>query len=417
MEDLTDDERIEGYLQALDAAALRTLVFEASLRDDALREKLLMAAAVAGSKDLKSLRKVAKQATRTPGFVDWREAGDYANRLDNLAVLLEVRIAEGVPGLVQLIEEAISLAESALQHIDDSGGEVMPAILHLRKVHQAACTSLRPEPVALAKRLHDYQMHGEWDTYSDVLPDYAKALGEAGLKVYRTRVEDAWQVLPQLNPEDHRDGWSTVRYRVEAAMEAIATHIGDFELLFAVRTKNLSSPARFLELARMFQVRDRVDEALVWVEQGIAAVPHERLDDLLSFGIELQLARGNHAEVEHLAWQRFEKSAGREAYFRLLEVADWIDRRPVLREEALTYLWGRVAEDESPEGWPGAAAGSNLCAAKSSPPSCARVTRRSCGRRSVVGALSSGCGTESLPNVARPTMRRRLRSTSDCCRM
>ena len=350
MDDLADDERIEGYLLSLDEAALRALVFEASLRDDALREKLLMAAAVAESKDLKSLRNVVEQATRTHGFVEWREAGNYANRLDDLAVLLEERIAEGVPELVLLIEEAVSLAEAALQHIDDSGGEVMPAILHLQKVHLAACIALRPDPVALGKRLHDYQIDGEWDTYSEVLPAYSAALGEAGLKVYRRRVEDAWKALPQLNPEDYRNSWSSERVRVEAAMEAIATHIGDFELLLAVGMKNLSSPVRFLELARLFQARDRIDEALAWVERGVAAFPNERLDDLLSRGIELQLARGTHAEAEALAWHRFEMDAGCEAYFRLLEVADQIDRRPELRDKALAYLWERVAEDESPIG-------------------------------------------------------------------
>ena len=119
-----------------------------------------MAAAVAETKDLNSLRKVVKQATRTHGFVESREAADHANRLYDLAALLEERIAEGVPELVLLIEEAVSLAEAALQHIDDSGGEVMPAILHLQKVHLAACIALRPDPVALAKRLFDYEMYG-----------------------------------------------------------------------------------------------------------------------------------------------------------------------------------------------------------------------------------------------------------------
>ena len=46
-DDQSDEERIETYLQGLNVAALRKLVLEASWCDGALREKLLMAAAVA----------------------------------------------------------------------------------------------------------------------------------------------------------------------------------------------------------------------------------------------------------------------------------------------------------------------------------------------------------------------------------
>lgn len=189
----TEDEQIDLYLQGLDASALRRLVLEASWRDDGLRQKLRVAATVSGKKGLGPLRQAVKLATEIKGFLDWGEAGNYANGLEGLAQLLADRIDDVDVALVELIEEAISSAEEALQHIDDSGGEVMPAILELRKVHLAACNALRPDPVALANRLYDFQMHGEWDTFHDVLPDYVDALGEQGLRVYREYVESAWR--------------------------------------------------------------------------------------------------------------------------------------------------------------------------------------------------------------------------------
>jgi len=91
----SDEGRIEAYLQGLDVAALRKLIVEASWRDDALRQKLLMAATVADSTGLSDLRKVVKQATRTNGFIEYREAGAYAIRLEDLGELLSQRIADG----------------------------------------------------------------------------------------------------------------------------------------------------------------------------------------------------------------------------------------------------------------------------------------------------------------------------------
>jgi tetratricopeptide (TPR) repeat protein len=334
----------------LDVAALRKLVLEASRRDDVLREKLLMAATVAESKGLSALRKVVKQATRTNGFVEYREAGGYASRLEDLAELLSQRIEDGQAELIEVIEEAIALAEDALQHVDDSGGEVMPAILGLRKVHLAACNALRPDPVALARRLYGFQMHGEWDTFHEVLPDYAEALGVEGLAAYRQQVEREWKALPTLGPEYFRSEWSTSRFRVESAMKDIARHTDDFELLVAVHAKNLSSPSCFLMLARLFRDQGRKDEALRWVEQGITAFPDERNDDLLSLAIELQLALGRHAEVERLAWQRFEKAPGCGPFFKLMKTAGLIDREAALRKRGLDLLWQKVAEEESPDG-------------------------------------------------------------------
>src|SRR5690606_15063528 len=194
------EARLEAYLQRLDVGALRKLILEASWRDDALREKLLMAATVAESTGLSDLRKVVKQATRTNGFIEYREAGAYANRLEDLGELLSQRIADGEEELIEVIEEAIALAEEALEHIDDSGGEVMPAVVELRRVHLAACNALHPDPVALAERLYGFQMNGQWDTFHEVLPDYAEALGEEGLAEYRQRVERDWVALPTLGP-------------------------------------------------------------------------------------------------------------------------------------------------------------------------------------------------------------------------
>jgi len=343
----SQDARIETYLQGLDVAALRKLILEASWRDDVLREKLLMAATVAESSGLSDLRKVVKQATRTNGFIEYREAGNYANRLEDLAELLSQRIADGQPELIEVIEEAIALAEEALQHIDDSGGEVMPAIVELRKVHLAACNALHPDPVALAERLYSFQMDGQWDTFHEVLPDYAEALGEEGLAVYRQRVEREWLALPTLGPEHYRSDWSTRRFQVESAMKDIARCVDDFELLVAIQAKNLSSPSCFITLAGLFREQGRKDEALRWVEQGIAAFPNERNDDLLSLAIELQLALGQHAEVERLAWQRFEQAPGCGPFFKLMEVAGLIERETALRKRALDFLWQKVAEEEA----------------------------------------------------------------------
>src|ERR1700680_217827 len=66
-------------------------------RDRGIRDKLLFAAKTTARADVASLRSVVRQATRISGFVDWGEASNYADRLADLAQMLEARVDDGDP--------------------------------------------------------------------------------------------------------------------------------------------------------------------------------------------------------------------------------------------------------------------------------------------------------------------------------
>jgi hypothetical protein len=289
---------------------------EAADRDPGIRDKLLFSGKAGAGSDISSLKSVVRQATKVSGFVDWREVGDYANRLGDLAKILDQRIGDGNPKLVELLEDAIAQAENSLGQIDDSNGEVMPVIMQLREVHERACNHLEPDPVALAERLFRFQTTGDWDTFHSVLPDYERALGESGLARYRQLVEAAWKRLPALGPKNFRTHFDSDRYRVEHAMEELTALSGDIDGLVTVKARNLSSPHAFLEVAEFLQRHGRNDEALKWAENGIAAFPDERLDDLGKFCIVEYLRRGDAQRVESLAWQRFLRQPGSEDVLR-----------------------------------------------------------------------------------------------------
>jgi uncharacterized Zn finger protein len=235
----THDEQIREYLETLDEIALRGWLIEAADRDRGIRDKLLFSAKAAARGDVASLKSVVRQATRASGFVDWREAGDYADRLADLAQMLEARVADGDPKLVNIIEQAIAQAEDALGNIDDSDGSVMPAIMELREVHERACNNLNLDPVALAERLFRFQTTGDWDTFHSVLPSYQRALGQSGFERYRELVEAAWKRFPALGPEAFRTHFDSGRHRVEHAMEELAALSGDVDALVAVKAHNL----------------------------------------------------------------------------------------------------------------------------------------------------------------------------------
>jgi uncharacterized Zn finger protein len=344
----TQGEEIRDYLETLDADALREWLIESAERDRGIRDKLLFSAKARAGSGASSLRSVVRHATRISGYLDWREAGGYADRLGDLAQLLEERIGDGDSKLVDIIEQAIAYAEDALGQIDDSNGSVMPMIMQLRDVHVRACNTLKPDAVALAERLFRFQTTGDWDTFHSVLPSYDHALGQSGLKRYRELVDTAWTRLPSLGPEAPRTHFDVHRFRVEHAMEELARASGDIAALIAAKSHNLSSPHAFLELAEVLKEHGRHDQALACAERGIASFGEERLDDLVKFCIDEHLRRGDAEQVEALAWQRFVRQPGSDAYFELLSVAKRIERADPLAEKALQHLWQLVRAEEGP---------------------------------------------------------------------
>lgn len=132
-------------------------------------------------------------------------------------------------------------------------------------------------------------------------------------------------------------------------MEELTALSGDVDALVIVKSGNLSSPHAFLELAELLLQHGRHDDALRWAEKGIAAFPDERLDDLVKFSIAEYLRRGDADRVESLAWQRFVRQPGSDAYFELIGVAKRIERADDLAARALQHLWQLVRAEEAPK--------------------------------------------------------------------
>lgn len=351
----TQAEIIHAFLQSKDAHELRDMLMEASQQNKPLRDKLLMMARTSGGADLASLRDAVRHATRTSGFLGWNETSRYAQQLEDLAKMLAARIGDGEKGLVEVIELAINKAEQALLHIDDSSGYVMPAIMELQKVHLAACVALRPDPVKLAQRLFAYQMEGEWDTFHAVLPQYRTALGNEGMKRYEELVRQRWDGLPTLTKDDG-GRWDSGRFRVEAAMEALARTTGDVDIVASVLRKNLSNPLRYLELARLYQEHRMPDEALRWAQEGLDVFAYEhRTKELAEVAIDLHLERGDKDAAQRVAWSRFAAGPRAESFYELMSVAKRIGRERELEKQALWHfeelMNATEAAPESPSVW------------------------------------------------------------------
>src|SRR5439155_11271151 len=118
--------------------------------------------------------------------------------------------------------------------------------------------------------------------------------------------------------------------------------------------RDLSSPAQFLAIARLYRDGGRGDDALDWAEQGLAAFPGQRVGrDLVALVVDAYQDRGRHDEAMALAWEEFRASPSLRSYQALKARAD----RAGSGKRAGSPPGLRCARGRGPHAWPGAVGG------------------------------------------------------------
>jgi uncharacterized Zn finger protein len=310
---------LRAHLEGLDKSRLVDLVLEQAERDELLQERLLLEAAKAqGARlDLGGYRTAIDDAMDPGDYVDYRAMYDYASGVEDLIGSLRDLFDAGYAlEVVELCEHALARLDEAIEHLDDSNGETSDIRESLCDLHHAACLKARPEPVALAERLFETELHSEWDTFFGAAATYADVLGEPGLAAYRRRAEEEWEQIAALGPGEE-GGHSSFRFSITHIMETLAGLSADPDLLVAVLAHDLSSAYGFVRIAETYREAGRHDEALAWAERGVATFPEHtdvRLREILADEYQ---RRGRHEEAMDLMWAAFTEQPALAGYQRL----------------------------------------------------------------------------------------------------
>jgi uncharacterized Zn finger protein len=327
-----DDAR--AHLETLPQGELVDILIDHAHDDEALARKLLLRTATPTSAkaDVASLRPLIEQAFAHRDFVPYREVWGYVRGIEEAIDVLEAQLEQGEGReVVDLAERALKLAEGALDHVDDSDGQMGDAIARLEELHLDACIQTQPDPTALAERLFAWELNGPWDVFDQAVFRYAEVLGDAGLARYRELAEEAWAEVPRLAPgEDSRERYRS-RFRITRIMQALAQQSGNLADLIAVEERDLSIGYRFLQIAELCREHSEDDVALEWAERGMAAFAEDPDPRLRAFLIEEYRRRGRSAEAIELSAQAFSARPTLESYRELATDAkamgEWEERR------------------------------------------------------------------------------------------
>ncbi|MGE3621994.1 MAG: DUF6880 family protein, partial [Acidimicrobiia bacterium] len=360
-------EQLATHLGAQSHERLVELVAELAEGDVELRNRLLLETASAGSGpvDATSYRRSFSDALRSGSAARRdgpRTSGAWARGVhqvnESIGALLAAGHAEEVIGIT---EYALGRVDVTMSRVDDSSGWFSQVLMDLEALHHAACEAVRPDPVALARKLFTMEVDTEWDILIDSAKRYADLLGDEGLAEMRRLAHERWAQLPPVDPDRRRSGKR--HFHLTRMMETLAEVAGDVDARVEVMAHDLSYPYHYVQIAEVLTEAGRSDDALAWAERGLAAFEESdhpmrgdsRLDGVVLAGWAQQ---GRTAEVVDLVWRRFTEKPSLVSYQRLKrwmsEAGEWDARRPraiaVLEAQAAARAEA-VANRPTPINW------------------------------------------------------------------
>lgn len=341
---------IEKYLMAQNKESLVSLLMGYSRSDDRIYEKLRMqAAAVDPDAAIDTFKQSIDDAVSWDEFVDYRSVPEYVGGIEDVVQSLDDLLKQGhAKAVIELAEYFLRHLEKHIEMVDDSDGYMGDMLYQVQELHYKACMQEKPDPEMLAKKLFKWELNSEWDVFHGAAKKYSRVFGKKGVKLYRELAEAEWSRVAAIGPGREKDRYEGNRNRITHIMETLAGQSRDVEQLVAIKSKDLSYPYSYLEIAQIYNKAGKKELALEWAEKGVRAFPKHRDDRLHEFLANEYHKRKRHKEAMDLIWHLFTDSPHLESFKQLKKHAgkaggagSWRE----WREKALLHI-REIAEKE-----------------------------------------------------------------------
>ncbi|MEW6201235.1 MAG: DUF6880 family protein [bacterium] len=343
-----DDLRV--YLKEMEKSDLVEIIIGQAMNDDRLRERLMLnkaKKAANGGIDLGSFRNIIDSAVRTGYFVDYHYAYDYCHNIDEVVDSLEELLKDGhAEEVIQLAEYALASVEEAMNNVDDSDGYMGDILERIQELHLAACKKAKPDPEQLARRLFEWEMRTDWDTFYGAVDTYAAVLGRKGIETYKKLAEERWSKVRALKPDESNSDRYGKNFRVTSIMEKLAEKTGDIEAQVEVKKRDLSHAYSYLQIAELYKKHKKYDKALEWAETGVKAFPKNTDSRLREFLADEYHRRKRHDEAMKLVWLNFSESPCLNDYQALKCHADKAGQWAQWREKAFGLIREEIEKEK-----------------------------------------------------------------------
>jgi uncharacterized Zn finger protein len=318
---------VRKHLAKKTAEMLVDRILDLARRDPALREELVLEAAIDGADDETlhaQLKKAITEATKIRDYVEFGQGKAWANGIQRVLGRLETLLDRGKADLVlQLTEYLIRRVDSALGSIDDSNGYCGAALGEAGDLHVAACRAAPPDPILLARTLFEFETELDGDSFYHASDIYEDLLELGGLEEYRRLAASAWATMKPVQPGAKTiafDEQFAFRQRIRSIMERFAERDDDLNAQIAIRSKDLASASDYIEIVQLHLKAGQARQALQWAEEGLWQFEHDPDDRLTIVAAQIYRQNGQVQEADKLVWSAFVRAPSYHLYERIKDM-------------------------------------------------------------------------------------------------
>ena len=334
---ISDAKRIADFLDSLDKTELVKIIKTQADKDDSFYRNLLMSSlSSVKKKDSSAVKNVIREAFRTGGFIDYKEAWDFTDSLMEVCDMLKKMITtpESAENVMELTEYAMKRWEAAIEGIDDSDGGMGSVLDELHEIHFEACKVAKPEGIKLAEKLFNITVSSGWDMFLSAYDAYSEVFEEKGRDAYRKLVKEKWN-KNKSDKNFHKNYW------LKDLMTKFAVEEHNFDAEMEILSSDLSYSNAYCKIAERCIEEKKPELALEWLKKGLTKFKDD--SRLLVKLYELYWKMKRQDDAINTIWNLFSSSLNLEHYQTLAKYSKLVDSWDKWRNKATDKVRSSIA--------------------------------------------------------------------------
>ncbi|MDO5678317.1 MAG: hypothetical protein Q4G35_12515 [Propionibacteriaceae bacterium] len=268
----------------------------------------------------------------------WRDSNQHGEDMHSAIDVLEAHRTGTDPKMFfQITQKALMSSLRVIMRADDSSGIIGSAVDRLLELHPSAALAAQTPPSKLVEWMINFQFHSEADFFTLDIVEYAPALGEKGLELYRRRLADIRASLGPKPSEDerwrssHTHEWFTLEHN-DRRLAVLDRNIAE---IIRTHARDQRVAAWLTDTSKAFLEIGETELAIEWAKR---ATDHDRGHQSRSAAANWLTLLAEHQpeqllEATHYVFLRWPSS------FYAVQLRDRAGSRwPEFREEVETHL-------------------------------------------------------------------------------
>ena len=279
------------------------------------------------SKRIAQLERAIEAALRPGCFIDYKASWDFVSGIEAVVVDIKALIGDGhADEAVALFETFIAAAYEKADEVDDSDGSFGMFVDDLFCGWVRARQAAKAKPEETVESLLTWMENDDYGFCYELERHLVKALNKKGLRAFAANVRAR---LDGSAPDDHgAAGYPRRRWTV--ALKRILAALSDAEAYVALAEETAIDAEDCSVVAGIHDGHGELEEALAWVERGLALTAKERHSsaecDLKKRQRALLSRLGRADEAVTVAWADFERAPNKYSYQTLMELVPEVER-------------------------------------------------------------------------------------------